>query len=611
MSNLLEKVKEFPKTPGVYLMKDTKGKIIYVGKAKNLRTRVRQYFSKHDTRHQISFLMARVEDIDFILTRTEKEALLLENSLIKKHKPRYNVFLKDDKTYSGLKLTLADDFPRLIKTRKIRKDGSKYYGPFTSADRMYEVQEFIYRFFLLRTCSDHEFQNRTRPCLEYQIKRCSAPCVNYVSKEEYAEQITDVRDFLEGKNKKLQKEVKTRMLQASDAENFEEASRLRDLLQSMTMTLQKQQVTQLSFEFVDLIAFEKHEKQYAISVLMVRDSQLIDSKSFVLNSLEDEHTFLQNFIAQYYSDRAFIPKEILLPIELNDTEILESLLQERAGYKIQIRKPKRGEKKELLDLAFKNLASHFKKSQDKTEAVKAHLKTLQSKLHLPALPTRMECYDISNISGKQAVGSMVTFIEGSPEKSLYKKFKIRGWDTPNDYAMLKEVLERRFKKSDGDWEHPDLLLIDGGKGQLKIAEEVLKELQLTIPLASISKGAGQGARAKGVYDDKKEDEVYLPGRKNPVTFRRGDQALMILQNLRDESHRFAIGYHRKLREKDLTKSWLDDVKGLGPKKKAALMQALGSPETIKKATPEDLKKVEGLSEGLIQKIVDAARKSMG
>lgn len=592
----------FPSASGVYLMKDSRGQIIYVGKAKDLKKRVRQYILKNDSRTQISFLMSRVKTIDYIITDSEQDALLLENSLIKKHKPKYNLFLKDDKTYRGLKLTIKDNFPRLFETRRIKKDGSEYFGPFTSGESIREVKEFIYRFFLLRTCNDHEFRNRTRPCLEYQIKRCSAPCVNYVSKEDYKKQIEQVRLFLHGKNKNLQKLVKDRMLKASTNENFEEAARLRDLLQNMGAILEKQHVTQLSFEFVDLIAFDHFDDKIAIAVLMVRDSQLIDSKYFVLSSLEDSENAISNFITQYYSDRAFIPKEILVPFDLANKEVLQNILQERAQRKISIRSPKKGEKKDLLELAFTNLRSHFDQEQLKQEQQQKTLLSLQKKLHLSQIPYRIECYDISNISGKDAVGSMVTFTNGKPNKDLYRKFKIKSLDTPNDYAMLFEVLQRRLQKNSDDWQHPDLILIDGGKGQLKQAQKILNELNLTIPIASIAKGQGQGARAKGVYDEKKQDEIYIPNRKNPIALKSTSAELMLLQNLRDESHRFAITFHRKLREKHMTSSWLDTIKGLGPMKKKALLKHFGSAEKVANASLQDLESTSVLSKSLAKQI---------
>lgn len=599
LNNLHEKIKAFPKTHGVYLMKDAKHVIIYVGKAKNLRSRVTQYFKDQDDRYQIRFLMNRVCDVDFLQTNTEREALLLENSLIKKHKPRYNVFLKDDKTYLGLKLTIKEPFPRLFETRKIKKDGSVYYGPFTSSEKMRDVKEFIYQHFQLRTCSDQEFANRTRPCLEYQIKRCSAPCVNYVSKEKYAEQIAAVRFFLDGKSRVLQKDVANKMNAAADNLDFEEAARLRNLLQHMNELLERQNVTQLSFEFMDVLALQRQDNKIGIAILMVRDAQLIDSKYFVFTTLEDDNEFLQNFLTQYYSNNAFIPKEILTPEALKDKDVVANLLSEHAGHKIIIRTTKRGEKHKLLQLAKMNLASHFDKHAQKEANLTAALTRLQQACGLHKIPTRMECCDISHISGKQAVGSLVAFIDGKPDKTGYRKFKIKTFDTPNDFGMMLEVLRRRFARRDGKWIMPDLLVLDGGKGQLSMALQALQELGVTgVDVIAIAKGKGEGARAKGLWEGKKEEEIFIPNRKNPVILKRGSSELMILQHLRDESHRFAITFHRQLRAKNLTHSWLDDIPGIGPKLKQKLIQKFGSAEGVRQASVVELKQIPGVTETL-------------
>ncbi len=563
-------------------MKDSKGLVIYVGKAKNLKSRVRQYFTGHDKRAQIDFLMARVKEIDFLQTNTETEALLLENSLIKKHKPRYNLFLKDDKTYLGLKLTVQEDFPRLLTTRRVKKDGATYFGPFTSSDSLRQVKEFINKYFLLRTCSDHEFNLRKRPCLEFQIKRCSAPCVDYVTEKEYQKQIDEVLLFLKGKSKDLKKVVKARMHEASKCEQFEEAARLRNLLQSMDLVLEGQNVTQLSFDFVDVIAMQREGNRVGVAVLMVRESKLIDSRYHVFKSLEDDEAFLHNFIVQYYTEKSFIPKEILVATEIKKKKILEDVLCERMGYKVKIRLPKRGEKKSVLNIAKQNLKSHFEKTRkDEGESQKA-LESLKKKLHLKKIPKRIECYDVSNISGKYAVASLVTFVDGKKKPDAYKKFKIRQLDSPNDYAMLKEVFERRFKRKEKGWAYPDLVLVDGGKGQLAQVKKVFEELDIQgIDYISIAKGAlssrsslnvipAKAGIQKGIKrldpclrrDDNNgiirqtvgrgkgviEDVVYLPNRKNPVKFKPGSKELFLLQRIRDEAHRFAIMYHRKLRD---------------------------------------------------------------
>lgn len=606
--NLKSKTSLFPKEPGVYLMKDKSGRIIYVGKALNLRVRVRQYFAGHDSRYHVLFLMKHVCDVDYLQTHTESEALLLENSLIKKHKPRYNLFLKDDKSYLCLKLTINDEFPKLLTTRKIKKDGALYYGPFTSADSLYHVKDFIDRHFLLRTCSDHEFAHRSRPCLEYQIKRCSAPCVQYVSHEDYARQIESVRFFLEGKNRDLQKLLVQRMSEAVEKEDFEEAARLRDLMGGMDAVLEKQSVTRLSFNFIDIIALARRENRLGIAVLMVRDAMLIDSRYYTFDSLEDDEEILHNFMTQYYSENAFIPKEILVPFDFTNKEVIEEVLKLRSGHSVELRKPKRGEKKELLDIAYQNLNSRFQGVENQIEDSQKRLKNLQESLSLKRLPQRMECFDVSHISGKNAVASLVTFVDGQKFSDGYRRFRIKFLDTPDDFAMMKQVLSRRFKKTEGAWAKPDLLVVDGGKGQLSQALTVLDEMKITdVDVIGLAKGKGPGARAKGLWDGKKEDEIYLPGRKNPVILKRGARELMILQNLRDESHRFAIEYHRRLRLKDATRSWLDDVEGIGESKKKAVIQAFGSPQAVAEASVEALLKVKGIDENLAEKIFDFCR----
>lgn len=600
---LLKKVNEFPSSPGVYLMKDQGGQIIYVGKAKNLRARIRQYFGSGDERPHVRFLMRRLADVDFLLTHNETEALLLENSLIKKHKPRYNVFLRDDKTYQGVKLTVQQDFPRLITTRRVKKDGALYYGPFASADSLYQVKEFIDQYFQLRTCTDHDFNTRTRPCLEYQIKRCLAPCVGYVSKEQYAKQIETVRLFLEGRNKDLQRLVREKMNRAASEENFEEAARLRDLLASMDSVLEGQKVTRLSFAFLDVIAFMRQGERVGVAVLMIREGKLIDSRYYVFKSLEEDEEFLQNFLAQYYTENSFIPQEIVIPFSLAGTELMADVLSQRAGRRVTVRYPRKGDKRDLLRLAEQNLASHFAHAGRREENIRISLKRLRERLHLRRIPFRMECYDVSNISGRDAVGSLVTFVNGQAHKDGYRRFKIKTCDTPNDYAMLKEVLSRRFRRTEGRWRLPDLIVVDGGRGQLAQAMTVLDELGITDrDVVAIAKGKGPGARASGLWKEKKEEAIYIPGRKNPVILKRGSGELMLLQRLRDESHRFAITYHRLLREKKGSRSFLDAIPGIGKKRKAALIKKFGSPKKVGEAPVAALMAVAGITREIAEQI---------
>lgn len=600
-NHLKNQVDIFPTDSGVYLMKDSQSKIIYVGKAKNLRHRVKQYIHFSDKRHQVRFLMSKVHTIDYIVTATEKEALLLENSLIKKHKPRYNVFLKDDKTYLGLKITQQDDFPRLLETRKLAHDGSLYFGPFIHADAVREVKDFIYRFFMLRTCSDHDFKSRTRPCLEYQIKRCSAPCVGYVNQAEYQKQVDEVRLFLEGQNQTLAQNLEKKMLDLAQDEKFEEAIRLRDLLKNMTTVLTTQHMTHLAFEFVDFIATKQTEDKISILVLMVRDHKVMDSQFFSFDLWEEPELTLQSFMIQYYSETAFIPHEIVTTLKSLDTQALKQILKDRAQRTVHIRTHVKADKKHLLLMAQKNLESHLQEAQDQSQKRLHTLQKIQSLLHLKNRPDRMECYDISNISGQYAVGSMVCFVEGQKAPSQYKKFKIKTQETPNDYAMMSEVLIRRLKNS--SWPKPQLIVLDGGKGQLHVVQKIFSDLHIDdIDLLAISKGQGQGARARGVYADKKQDEIYVPHRKNPHHLDPRSAELMLIQSIRDEAHRFAIDYHRKLREKSVTASWLDDVSGLGPRTKIRLLKHFGSPQALAEASWSELEAIPRLSSRVIAEL---------
>lgn len=550
MGLLEKKISEFPSSSGVYLMKDSAGKIIYVGKANDLRNRVKQYFKDRDSRYQVTFLMKRVSDIDYLVTQNEKEALLLENSLIKKHKPKYNIFLKDDKSYISLKLTTNHPFPQLIPTRRIKKDGAIYFGPYSNAGACRETADFIYHHFQLRTCSDHEIRNRSRPCLEYQIKRCTAPCVGYVTQEEYAKQVKPVRLFLEGKNEELTQMVESRMQEAAQKEEFEKAALLRDLLKNMETTLEKQRVVKHGGVHQDLIDFYRVGQKGIIAVLSIRGGSLVDSHYYPIDSPDDDSTLSENFVNQYYLKTEFIPDEILVGADsVADFGILLDILSEKKGKKVNLRTPQQGEKKKLLELAKANAKAQFDKLIKKKVQVSEILEALQKKLEFHGPLHRIECYDISNISGSKATGSRVVFMDGEPNKNDYRQYKIRLPEGPNDYAMMREVLMRRFvgaqliapgndtrgrDESRPYGDIPDLIIVDGGKGQLNIALEVLKELKLQqISVIAIAK---------------RKEEIYLPHRKNPLILKKGSPELMLLQRIRDEAHRFALRYHRKLRD---------------------------------------------------------------
>src|SRR3990167_8828381 len=546
--NFSEFVATMPGVPGVYLMKDGREKIIYVGKAKNLKSRVKSYLTNDPTRYQLRFLMKRVVSIDYLVCQNEKEALLLENSLIKQHKPRYNLQLKDDKSYVSLKLGMSHPFPRLEVTRHIKKDGALYFGPYTSAEACRGTLDLIYRNFKLLTCSDHEIKNRSRPCLEYQIKRCTAPCVGYVDQEAYAFQVTPVRLLLEGKNNELLQILKQKMEMASAQENFEEAASIRDAIQNVSTTLEKQNVVKHMGRHQDVIVFYQNEDEILVSLFNVREGTLIDSHYYFFILHEPLVFFIENFVNRYYLTMEYIPDEILMEELPENYQLTEDVLSEKKVKRVIIFSPQKGEKFELLVLAKRNAQSQYARVKNKNFEIQEILEGVRKKLGLSHFLHRIECYDISNISGKHATGSRVVFYDGVPQKSEYRQYKIKLADGPNDYAMLKEVLLRRFEHALEEKNTPDLLLLDGGKGQLNIVKGVLDELHLNLPFASIAKGRGRGARAKGVWEGKKEEEIYIPGRKNPIPFKSGCKELMLLQKIRDEAHRFAIKYHRKLRE---------------------------------------------------------------
>ncbi|HBF12188.1 MAG TPA: excinuclease ABC subunit C [Deltaproteobacteria bacterium] len=446
MNSLVNKISEFPIFPGVYLMKNEGGKIIYVGKAKNIRARVKQYFGKEAlARYQIEFLMKRVTDIDYLITGTEKEALLLENSLIKKHKPRYNIFLKDDKSYVSLKINVGHPFPSLTVTRKIKKDGALYFGPYSSADACRQTTEFIYRYFMLRTCSDHEFSNRSRPCLEYQIKRCSAPCVGYVSKEEYQRQIDQVRLFLEGRNDQLLDELKSKMESASETTDFEEAARLRDLMSHISSTLEKQHVVHHGAREQDIVCLYSEGAKGIVALLHVREGSLVDSRAISMDVLDEPSDVMEAFLKQYYLGDVFIPDEILASPLPEDMGALQEILSEKKEKNISIRSPKKGDKKEMIELACRNAESQFGKWVKKNRETDEILSGVKDVLGMAEIPHRIECYDVSHISGKHATASRVVFVEGKADKNLYRHYKMQAPAEPNDYLMMKEVLGRRFK----------------------------------------------------------------------------------------------------------------------------------------------------------------------
>ncbi len=610
IEEIKELLKEFPQGAGVYLMKNVGEKIIYVGKAKNIRSRVRSYFQKNDDHSpKTKFLVKQIDHIEYIITPTEVEAFLLEASLIKKHRPRYNIRLKDDKSYPYIRVSMADDFPRLYLARKVKKDGALYFGPYTSGLAVHGTIRFLNRTFMIRDCKDTFFKARTRPCMTHQIGRCSAPCVKYVTKEEYKVDIKSAVTFLRGRNKKVLKELTERMKQAAGNERFEAAAKLRDSVEAIKKVLERQSVVNDTSEIdQDVIGYFGGDGGTLIEMIHIRSGRVIGNRYHFIPMLdpnasdEDPREWLTSFINQYYDDN-IVPDEVLLTLDLgNDImRLLEAVLKERSGHDVRVCFPTNEDGHRLLDMVNQNAESHYNDYVSKSEKKKEGLVLIQEKLSLPELPTRIECYDISNFQGAESVASQVVFEDGAPSKDHYRRYKIRTVEGPNDFESMREVLTRRFGHS--EWEDPKLIVVDGGKGQLKIACEVLKALSKThVPVVGLAK-----ARTKGSFTDQEvgatEERFYLPGRSNPVTFKPGSEAFQILVGIRDEAHRFAITYHRKLREATSLESELDLVVGLGERRKKVLLTRFAGMDELRAATAEEISEIKGFNRVLAERIL--------
>lgn len=600
-----EKMASAPRAPGVYIMLDARRKVIYVGKANDLKSRVGSYLTGRDTRPMAPFLMARVQSIEFITTDTEKEALILENNLIKKHRPRYNVILRDDKTYYHLSLNPSEAFPRLRLVRKRQNDAALYFGPYPSGLAARETLRFIQRIFPLRTCRDRDFQLRARPCLEFQIGRCLAPCKNRIDEAAYRTLVENAVSFLRGRRRELISDLKKQMSEAAQSLRYEEAARLRDRIGALEHALERQHVDAGGAADQDVLGVHSDYETHRICILFVRGGKLLGSKSFTpVKTKADREEILSSALRQYY-DESGLPEEILLPFNLSDESVLLEWLAERQQRSVRITVPQRGAKKALVVMACANArelqASDRKKDEQKT----AVLQFLQEKFSLTGLPRRIECFDISNLGGKNAVGSMVVFQDGEPDKSGYRRFRVRILDEPDDYGMMREVLTRRFRGRDP---MPDLLVVDGGKGQLNVALAVLSDLKIKLDVIGLAKEERSFLAAKRRLQGKpakSEDRVYLPRRKDAMYLSSSPAALSLLQRLRDEAHRFAVSYHRKLKQKNDFRSALDDIPRLGSRRKSLLLRHLGSLERIRSCSPEELQAVPGIGKDLAETIYKA------
>ena len=607
---LKERIREFPQVPGVYLMKSQVDKIIYVGKAKNLRNRVRSYFSdSQDHSPKTRLLVKHIHEVEYILTKTEVEAFLLEASLIKKHRPKYNIRLKDDKSYPYIKLSWSDEYPRLYLARKVRKDGSLYFGPYTSGGAVSETIRFLNRTFKIRDCTDSYFKTRKRPCLTHQIGRCTAPCVKLITAEEYRLDVEGAKAFLKGQDKKLVKELTKRMLQSAEEEKFEVAARLRDSVGAMKSILEKQAVINASSdEDQDAIGYHGDDRGTLIETLHIRQGRVLGTRAHffpMLDSLdptEDAREWMISFLNQYYEDN-IIPDDVLLPLEMGMdlTKLMEAVLKERSGNNVRVRFATDPKGRALVDMANENAKAHFEKYVTKSEMKTRGLEEIQVKLQLPQFPARIECYDISTFQGAETVASQVVFEDGVPSKENYRRYKIKTVEGIDDFASMTEVLSRRFTHK--EYEDPQLIVIDGGKGQLNVATKILEQIgRSDIPVVGLAK-----ARTQGEFDNpdvfSTEERFFLPGRANPVIFKTNTEAFHILVGIRDEAHRFAITYHRKLREATSIESELDLVIGLGEKRKKDLLRAFPSVDAIKAANVDEIAEIKGFNRVLAERIL--------
>ena len=595
-------LKTIPKLPGIYIMKDSHGEILYIGKAKSLNTRVRSYFQKsHNMPIRTRIFTDKVCDIKFLTTKTEAEALILESNFIKKHQPRYNVLLKDDKHYPYLRLTTQEKFPRLEVIRRVKKDGATYFGPYTMVKEIRETIRLIYKIFPLRQSRDRlDGTPLRRPCLNYQMGRCLAPCAGYPSMKEYQQVVQDVKLFLKGKNNELIKSLEKKMNSAANQLNYEEAGVYRDKISAVQTVLSKQKIISTSLEDQDILGYCRENNQVMMQILIVRNGKMVGEKNYRMKILDDadNNEILSSFLKQYYADEIILPKTILLPQSIDECSLIEDWLSNKKEGRVRLEIPLRGKKRDLLHMAKENANFALRAELDKGELGLRSLEELKGTLELKYFPEVIEGFDISNISGKHAVGSVVVFKNAISASSEYRRFKIENVQGIDDYAMLREVIGRRYSRILREKRVlPNLILIDGGKGHLSSAERIIHELGISekVDLACIAKGKFR--------NNIETDEVLLPGKKNSVYFRENSPSRFLLQRIRDESHRFAISYHRKLREKSSLVSPLESVSGIGKKKRLLLLKNFGSLDAIRRATLIELQAVPGITEKLAQKIM--------
>ena len=609
IEDLKTKVADFPQTPGVYLMKNSQNKVIYVGKAKRLRSRVRSYLNPNIENSKTQLLVRHIEMIDYILTETEAEAFLLEASLIKKYGPRYNIRLKDDKAYPYIRLSLKDSFPRFYLARKVVNDGSQYFGPYVSGYVVKNIIGFLNRSFKIRDCSNHFMKSRKRPCMTYQIGACTAPCVNLIDIRGYGRDVGKARGFFEKESVSVIKELKKEMLELAENQEFERAAQHRDNIASIEKVLEKQAVVNArSTNNQDAISFYGDSRGTLVETLHIRQGRVIGQRSQFFSQIdphseqEDVREWLTSFINQYYQDN-IVPDEIYLPVDMGSEiiKLLKEVFSHRGYHRVSVNFPTHTQGQRLIAMANKNARSHFNSQVSKSEKRKKALKLIASRFKLKNPPGRIECFDISHLQGGQSVGSQVVCENGVFNSDLYRRYRLQSKTGGDDYAALMEVLTRRFRHE--EWEEPDLIIIDGGKGQLNAALKVLKNFGKSyLPVVGLAKQRTQ-SDFKDHRVEKSSERFYLPGRQNPMTFTEGSEAFKILVGLRDEAHRFAITFHRRQREKQSLGSQLDQIRGLGPVLAKRLLHQFDSVVALKRASLNDLCKVQGVSRKLALGII--------
>jgi len=587
--------------PGVYLMKDDRRKIIYVGKAANLRKRLSSYFIRQSYPDlKTGVLVGQIASFETIVTPSENEALILESTLIKKHKPRYNILLKDDKRYPSIRIDITTDYPCLQVVRKTGNDKALYFGPYTSPGSVRDTIKIINKAFKLRKCQSGEVMPRSRPCLNYQMGLCLAPCCYPVDREKYREMVDEVRMFLNGRVRDLIGKFTAEMTAASERQAFEEAARLRDKIFALKNTVEKQVAVTQDFVDRDVIAIVRHDMLVVVVAILVRNGFLQAVRQFVFkNEISPDHEIIDAFVKQYYGKSDYIPKEIIVPLHLEDEMVTAAWLSEIRGTAVHVIAPKRGDKLRLLSMAVENAQTRLTRIMDEMAAGAELLAVLARRLQLKNPPRRIECFDNSGMAGSNLVSAMVVFMDGRPEKKNYRKYIIKTVDLQDDYASMNEVLGRRFKKSNQNADLPDLLMVDGGRGQLNIAVSVIERLGLRDSFTII------GIAKKDVDRNEPADKIYLPGRVNPVNFGKDMEALFLLQRIRDEAHRFAITFHRQKRGKTALHSALDDIPGIGKTRKAALMKKFGSFQKMRGASVEELAETPGINLDLARALFNA------